>query len=120
VLCPSSPAHKYRPAPSTSVVVPLGSENLGSPAHPYFHGGGLLPGDLDAQTNVLTPGVFAPPGTWSLRRLTVEEILVAKDFGKVLIAALTVGTLSNATLRGLTPGKTLVALAERWGCNGGG
>jgi hypothetical protein len=120
VLDARAPARKYRAAPLNCVVMPLGCENLGSDGKPYFHGGGLLPGDLDRRTEVLTPGVYARKGDWALRRLTLEEVLVAKDYGKVLTDLLSVGTLSNALLRNLTPGKTLVALAERWGCNNGG
>jgi hypothetical protein len=120
VLDPRAPSHKYRPAPPSCVVMPLGCLNLGVDAKPYFHGGGLLPGDLDRRTEVLTPGIYAKKGDWALRRLTLEEVLVAKDYGKVLTGLLSAGTLSNALLRNLTPGKTLVALARRWGCNGGG
>jgi hypothetical protein len=108
VLCPQAPAHKYRPAPPRSVVQPLGCEELGPTDKPYFHGGGLLPGDLDRRTEVLTPGVFASKGDWALRDLTLEEVLVAKDFGKVLTSMLSAGTVSNGLLRSLTPGKTLL------------
>jgi len=80
----------------------------------------LLPSGLDRSTEVLTPGVFAAKGKRALRRLTDDAILVAKDFGKVVTDLITIGTLSNDSLRILTPEKTLVALVERWGCNGGG
>mgnify|MGYP000400063954 CR=1 FL=1 len=45
---------------------------------------------------------------------------MANDFGTVVTASITAGQLSDESLRRLTPGKTLVSLVERWGCNGGG
>lgn len=49
----------------------------------------------------------------------LEEVLVAKDFGKVLAKLLLAGNLTNTFLAKLTPKKSLVALAHHWGCNGG-
>jgi hypothetical protein len=120
VLCPMAQATKYRPIPDARVLFPLRCENLGTATRPYYHGGGLLPGNLDRRTEVLTSGCFAPKHHWALRPLTFEEVLVAKDFGKVLAQLLSFGKLSNAFIQSLTPGKSLVAFASRWGCNGGG
>jgi hypothetical protein len=120
VLCSQAPATMYRSGPPDRVVQPLGSENLGTSTKPFYHGGGLLPGALDRKTLVLTPGVFTSQVKWALRRLTYKEILVANDFGTVVTASITAGKLSDDSLRSLTPGKTLVSLVERWGCNGGG
>jgi hypothetical protein len=120
VLCVQAPANKYRPAPPYCIVTPLGCINLGTDLRPYYHGGGLLPASLDRKTEVLTPGVFAPKTKWALRPLTVEEVLVAKDFSKVLSDLLTAGPITNGLLRDLPPGKPLIGLALRWWCNGGG
>jgi hypothetical protein len=76
----------------------LGYENLGTEQCPYYHGGGLLPAIIDRHTEVLTPGIFAPKNSWALRCLTVEEVLVAKDFNKVLANLLTSGPLTNQFL----------------------
>jgi hypothetical protein len=119
MLSVQAPTHKYRLAPSSAVLSPLGCENLGSAGKPFYHGGGLLPESSDRTTRVLVPGVFAPKGHWALRPLTLEEVLVAKDFGRVLPNLLAMGRLDNDFLRRLVPGKTLVVLATRWGCNGG-
>jgi hypothetical protein len=119
VLCPMATSLKYRPAPVSRVMFPLGCKNLGTTAHPHYHRGGLLPGNLDRRTEVLSPGVFAPKRHWALRNLTLEEVLLAKDFGKVLANLLSSGTMTNLFLKSLTPGKTLVVLVGRWGCNGG-
>jgi hypothetical protein len=86
MLSVQAPSHRYKPAPSTAVLTPLGCKNLGSFAAPYYHGGGLLPGTLDRKTRVLAPGLYAPKGHWALRPLTVEEVFVAKDFGRSLAA----------------------------------
>jgi hypothetical protein len=75
---------------------------------------------MDRKTEVLSPGIFAPKNNWALRLLTIEEVLVAKDFSKVLADLLTSGPITNRFLRELIPGKSLIGLARRWGCNGGG
>jgi hypothetical protein len=82
----------------------------------YFRGGGLLPDDIDQKTRVLTAGVYAPKGKWTLRSLTI----VAKDFGGILLVLIAVERLNNQFLHALIPGKILVALATQWGCNRGG
>jgi hypothetical protein len=79
----------------------------------------LLPEFIDRKTCVLTPGAYAPKGKWALRPLTLEEILVAKDFGRIAPGLLAAGRLDNYFLQRLVPGKNLVAVAQRWGCNGG-
>jgi hypothetical protein len=80
MLCPMASAQKYRPTPSGGAVLPLGCENLQTTSKPYYHGQGLLPGNLDCQTEVLSPGVFAPKHHWALWNVTLEEVLVTKDF----------------------------------------
>jgi hypothetical protein len=120
MLSVQAPAHRYKHAPTNPVLKPLGCENLGSACAPYYHGGGLLPAFIDCRTRVLAPGLYAPKGHWALRPLTVEEVFVAKDFGRILPALLAVERLDNRFLQDLVPGKSLVALAMRWGCNGGG
>jgi hypothetical protein len=94
------------------VLLPLGCENLGTEKRPYYHGGGLLPVIINWQTEVLTQGIFAPMHNWVLRCLTVEEVLVAKDFNKVLADFLTLGPLTNRFLQNFTPGKSLIGLAH--------
>jgi hypothetical protein len=120
VLSAQAPARKYRPSPPRCVLEPLGCENLGTDARPFYHGGGLLPSGLDWKTKVLSPGIYAPKKHWALRGLTVEEVLFAKDFNKVLAGLLTSGPITNQFLRDLIPGKLLIGLARRWGCYGGG
>ncbi len=46
-------------------------------------------------------------------------MLIAKNFGAILSTLLRVGHLSHAFVQKLCPGKSLVAMASRWGCNGG-
>jgi hypothetical protein len=120
MLSVQAPTHRYRDPPQAAVLSPLGCENLGTLRAPYFHGGGLLPDQIDRKTLVLTPGVYAPKGKWALRSLTVEEVIVAKDFGSLLPVLIAVERLTNQFLHTLVPGKILVALATQWGCNGGG
>jgi hypothetical protein len=99
---------------------PLGCAQLGTTRFPVYHGGGLLPERCDKRTIVLAPGLFAPKGNWAQRNLTVEEILIAKDCGRVAVDLLGAGTLTNTFLQSLLPGKCLIGLADRWGCNNGG
>jgi hypothetical protein len=120
MLSVQAPTHRYRDPPQAAVLAPLCCENLGTWRDPYFHGGGLLPDDIDQKTRVLTPGVYAPKGKWALRSLTVEEVIVAKDFGRILPVLMAVERLNNRFFHPLIPGKILVALALQWGCNGVG
>jgi hypothetical protein len=108
------PAHRYRDPPTSEVLSPLGCENLGSERSPFHYGGGLLPDSIDKKTCVLTPGVYhAPKGKWALRPLTVEEVIVAKDFGRSLPPLLGIERLDNCFLHTLVPRTSLVALAMR-------
>jgi hypothetical protein len=120
VLLVKAPARKYRPAPTTPTMSPLGCTQLGTPQFPVYHGGGLLPECCSKWTIVLAPGLFAPKGNWAQRNLTVEEILIAKDCGHVAADLLGAGTLTNTFLRSLLPVKCLIGLANRWECNNGG
>jgi hypothetical protein len=113
-------AHKFCTSPAMSVVTPIGCANLGSEDQPHYHGGGHLPGSIDRKTYVLTPGVYAPKKSWALRPLTIEEVLLAKDNGRVLAKLLVSEGLDDRFLRSLVPGKSLLVLARRWGCYGGG
>jgi hypothetical protein len=80
---------------------------------------GHLPGSIDRKTWVLTPGVYASKKSWALRLLTVEEVLIAKDNGRLLTKFLVSDGLDDQFLRNLVPGKSLIALARRWGYYGG-
>jgi hypothetical protein len=82
--------------------MPIGCVNLGTPAKPYFHVHGLLPGNLNGRTEVLSPGVFAPKAHWALQNVTLEEVLLAKDYGKVLAELLSSVNISNIFLWNLT------------------
>jgi hypothetical protein len=115
-----APAIPYRAAPSQSTVSPLGCEQLGTRDSPCFHGGGLLPEGCDRKTVVLTPGLFAPKGKWAKRTLTIKEVLISKDCGRVAVQFLACGKVTNALLHNLLPGKCLIALANQYECNEGG
>ena len=75
----------HRPAPTDIHLTPLRCESLGTSTSPYFHGGGLLPADVSLKTRVITPTLFAPKGTWGVRRLNGEELLLAHDWPMFLI-----------------------------------
>jgi hypothetical protein len=86
----------------------LRSVNLGMASHPYYHGGGLLPGVLDKRLQVLAPVLCAPKGLWGLRHLTSSEILVAKDFSPGAVDKLWSDSITNDFLQDLVPGKCLM------------
>jgi hypothetical protein len=65
MLSVQAPTDRFRDPPQAAVLLPLGSENLGTLRAPYFHGGGLLPGPIDQKTLLLTPGTYAPKGKWA-------------------------------------------------------
>ena len=46
----------------------------------YVHGGGLLLAGASTSTWVLAPHARAPRGCWGLRVLTLEEVLLSRDF----------------------------------------
>ena len=111
----------YRPSPVSLAVEPLQAKNVGTHELPVYHGGGLLPASVHKGVRVLTPGIFAPKGQWGIQLLTVEEILLAKDFSDQSIQYFERHVLDGAFLRNLLPGKSLVAGARcflDW--NGGG
>jgi hypothetical protein len=120
VLSVQAPAQKYQPGPPSSTMTPLGCEQLETELTPIYHGDGLLPGKCDKCTVVLTPGLFAPKGNWAHRNLNLDEVLTAKDCGRVAASLMGYVILTNVFLRHSTPGKCLVTLATQWGCNGGG
>jgi hypothetical protein len=47
VLSTTEGTRRYRKAPLERTIFPLECRNLGTPGHPKFHGGGLLPAVLD-------------------------------------------------------------------------
>eukprot|EP00978_Attheya_sp_CCMP212_P000239 scaffold463_cov46-Attheya_sp.AAC.3 len=107
----------YRPAPMDIHLTPLRCETLGTSSCPFIHGGGLLPAYVSLKTRVITPTLFAPKGTWGIRRLSGNELLLAHDWPMFLIDA-----VSDAckVFPPLLPGKCLVAgLCQLLG-NGGG
>jgi hypothetical protein len=112
VLSIKAPARHYRSAPPNCMVEPLGCVDVGTPRLPCFHGGGLLPGNCDRKTLVLSPGLYAPKGKWARRNMTVEEVLVliAKDCGRVSLQLLGTARIRNELLRNIIAGKCLVAL----------
>jgi len=69
----------HRVAPAEIHLSPLRCEVLGTPTCPFIHGGGLLPSSVSLKTRVITPTLFAPKGTWGVRRLTGTELLLAHD-----------------------------------------
>jgi hypothetical protein len=95
-------------------------ENLGNLARPVYHGGGWLPAEVTPKTRILTPGVYAPKGTWVLRPLTFSEYLSAHDVPEALIRILRddVPLGSDPSLTTMVPGKCLVAGFRFF--NGGG
>eukprot|EP00978_Attheya_sp_CCMP212_P029513 scaffold105068_cov26-Attheya_sp.AAC.1 len=60
----------YRPAPTDIHLTPLRCETLGTASCPFIHGGGLLPADVSLKMRVITPTLFAPKGSWGIRRLS--------------------------------------------------
>jgi hypothetical protein len=107
----------YRPAPLDIHLTPLRCEILGNARTPFVHGGGLLPADVSRKTRVLTPTLFAPKGTWGVRMLSGEELLLAHDWPMFHIDA--VGD-SCKDFPSLLPGKCLVAGLRQLVGNGGG
>jgi hypothetical protein len=107
----------YRPAPTGIHLTPLRCASLGTPKAPFVHGGGLLPADVSRKTRVLAPTLFAPKGTWGVRVLSGEELLLAHDWPMFLIDA--VGD-SCKVFPALLPGKCLVAGMRQLVGNRGG
>jgi hypothetical protein len=68
----------------------------------------LLPSPLDKTIQVATPTLFAKPGFWGLRRLTSEEILLAKDLSETDAEKLAWPSCEGSFLRAFAPGKCLV------------
>eukprot|EP00978_Attheya_sp_CCMP212_P010278 scaffold24789_cov50-Attheya_sp.AAC.1 len=107
----------YRPVPSSIHLLPLRCEQLGNGSSKYYHGGGLLPDTISRGTRVLTPTLFAPKGSWAVRCLSVEEVLLAHDWPMCLIES---AADCCHTLPPLIPGKSLVAGFQQILGNGGG
>jgi hypothetical protein len=62
----------FMEAPKTVAVEPLAVLNMGATsAMAYYHGGGLLPSTVNRSTHVLTPSLFARPGKWGRRALSL-------------------------------------------------
>jgi hypothetical protein len=77
-----------------SMVEPLGYKQLRINPFPCFHGGGLLPENCNRGTVMLTQGMFAPKGKWVMHNLTVKEVLIAKDCGRVAVNLLGSGNMA--------------------------
>jgi hypothetical protein len=112
--------HGVRKAPECRHLTDFGCTNLGNTTRPIYHGGGWLPATVTPSTRVLTPGIYAPKGTWALRPLTFGEYLSAHDVPETLIRRLRDNKVlgANASLASLVPGKCLVAGFRLF--NGGG
>jgi hypothetical protein len=94
--------------------------NLGTDSQPYYHGGGWLPAGITTATRVLTPGIYAPKGTWGLRPLTFGEFLGCHDVPESMIRSFgeVPSPVPDATLGMMVAGKCLVAGFKM--LNGGG
>jgi hypothetical protein len=79
-----------------------------------------LPAGLTPDTRVLTPGIYAPKGTWGLRPLTFGEFLGCQDVpvGMIRTFGAAPSNLTNAMLATMVAGKLLVAGFRMF--NGGG
>ena len=101
----------YRPKPTEVYPRPLRVVNLGTPESPYFQGHRWLPAALTTKVRVLTPVLNGPchDSKWGLRRVTGEEILMAKDVSVAQIKSLAGFTRDDAFLLGIAPGKCLTA-----------
>jgi hypothetical protein len=106
-----APHYILRSAPPQRHVGDGVCRNLGTTHRPHYHGGGWLPVVITTKTCVLTPGIFAPKGTWGIRPLTVREYLACKDVPEQIIRELGDAPLlgPNAMLETLVPGKCLEA-----------
>jgi hypothetical protein len=94
--------------------------NLGTELRPHYHGGGWLPAGVGSDTRVLTPGIYAPSGTWGLRPLTFAEFLGCQDVPEGMIQGFGAApaNLTHAMLATMVAGKLLVAGLKM--LNGGG
>jgi hypothetical protein len=94
--------------------------NLGTASQPYYHGGGWLPSGITPATRVLTPGTYAPKGTWGLRPLTFGEFWGCKDVPESMIRAFDAvpSPVPDDILGFMVAGKCLVAGFKM--LNGGG
>eukprot|EP00978_Attheya_sp_CCMP212_P042818 scaffold267806_cov39-Attheya_sp.AAC.1 len=106
----------YRPVPSSIHLLPLRCEQLGNGSSKYYHGGCLLPDTVSRGTRVLTPTLLAPKGSWAVRCLSVEEVLLAHDWPMCLIE---LAANCCHTLPPLIPRKSLVAGFQQILGNGG-
>jgi len=112
----------FKAAPKELVIIPLEVRTMGestSPMHTIYHGGGLLPSPLDKRVRVCTPGLYCPKGKWVVRQLTLEEVLLSKDYSTSVAATFARIGVSNGLLRMLIPGKCLTIIKDLWGVNGG-
>jgi hypothetical protein len=98
----------FMDAPKSVDVEPLAVLNMGAAsAMAYYHGGGLLPSSVNRSTRVLTPSLFARPGKWGRRALSLVEVLKAKDLSADDIDRLEEFELTNEFFDALLPVKCL-------------
>jgi hypothetical protein len=73
--------------------------------------GGWLPAGVGPDTRVLTPGIYAPTGTWGLHPLTFGEFLGCQDVPEGMIQAFGAApsNLTHTMLATMVAGKLLVA-----------
>jgi hypothetical protein len=93
---------------------------LGTGSQPYYHGGGWLPDGITTSTRVLTPGIYAPKGTWGLRPLAFSEFLGCKDVPEAMIRSFkeVSSPVAEDIIGVMVAGKCLVAGFKM--LNGGG
>jgi hypothetical protein len=108
ILFEKTHASKHRKAPSDARIVPLNVHVhcTDSKGRNVYHGGGLLPNDLNTRTQVITPYLFAKRGSWGLRGLSKQELCIALDCPKDLAKSLAL-TMDSNLLQNLKPGKCL-------------
>ena len=112
----------FRTAPADQVIIPLQLQTMeatSNPKHVIYHGGGLLPSSLDKRVRVCTPGLYCPKGKWVVCQLTLEEVLLSKDYSTKTASIFARIGVTNGLLRALIPGKCLTIIKDLWGVYGG-
>jgi hypothetical protein len=94
----------------------------GTEHSPFYHGGGWLPADLTPKIRVLTPGIYAPKGTWGIRPLTINVFLACKDVPESIVGDLGGRPLPglDAVVANMAPGKCLIEGFAVFNGGGGG
>jgi hypothetical protein len=109
VLSVKGVVHQYRRAPKHRHTPNFECENLGTPKHPIYHGGGWLPAWLNRTTQIMTPHIYAGTGSWVSRPLSWNKVLVCYDAPNCVVEALEPHQqmLDAAFFAGLVAGKCL-------------